>query len=367
MNAPLAFIHQIDSTIAHSSAARRADMVRRLADLFLVNVDQYSDDEVALIDDVFVRLVLTIEESARALLAIRLGPNSKAPPKILKTLACDDAIDVASPVLIHAERLDDSTLIECAKTKSQEHLLSISRRKTLTEALTDVLLERGDQQIVLSTIQNSGAKFSNNGFTILVNRSHGDDLLATKVGMRPDLPLQLFEQLIEVASDAARSKLETDIPHARHNIHRVVNNVAAQIRAKAASQPPKYAAAQVLVESLQRSGQLNADKLEAFANAGRFEEIIVALALMSNMPTDVVKRKVNDEHAEFLLVLAKAIGLSWTATKIVLELRSGKARRSATDIEQCQKAFHRLNQSTAQEILAFHRTREQAGAKRRMN
>src|SRR5665811_2605963 len=82
---------------------------------------------------------------------------------------------------------------------------------------------------VLSTVQNSGAKFSNNGFAILVNRSHGDDLLATKVGMRPDLPLQLFEQLIEAASDAARSKLETEIPHARHNIHRVVNNVAAQI------------------------------------------------------------------------------------------------------------------------------------------
>ena len=366
MNAPLAFIHQIDSTIAHSSAAQRADMVRRLADLFLVNVDQYSDDEVELIDDVFVRLVVTIEESARALLAIRLGPNSKAPPKILKALASDDAIDVASPVLIHAERLDGSTLIECAKTKSQEHLLSISRRKTLTEALTDVLLERGDQQVVLSTVRNSGAKFSNNGFAILVNRSHGDDLLTTKVGIRPDLPLQLFEQLIEAASDAARSKLETEIPHARHNIHRVVNNVAAQIRAKAASQPPKYATAQVLVESLQQSGQLDADKLEEFADAGRFEEVIAALAVMAKMPTDVVERKVNDDSAEFLLILAKAIGLSWPTTKSILALSPLQIRNLVNDAEECQKAFLRLNQPTAQQILDFHRIRESSGAKRLM-
>ena len=45
------------------------------------------------------------------------------------------------------ERLDETTLIECAKTKSQEHLLSISRRKTLPEPVTDILVERGDQQL----------------------------------------------------------------------------------------------------------------------------------------------------------------------------------------------------------------------------
>jgi uncharacterized protein (DUF2336 family) len=71
-------------------------------------------------------------------------------------LACDDAIDVASPVLTQAERLDTETLIECARTKNQEHLLAISRRKALPEALTEVLVERGDQQVVLSTAKNRG-------------------------------------------------------------------------------------------------------------------------------------------------------------------------------------------------------------------
>jgi uncharacterized protein (DUF2336 family) len=366
MNIPLSFIDEIESSIAHSSGARRAQMARHLADLFLVNVDQYSDDEVALIDDVFVRLVVTIEETARVLLAIRLGPNSKAPPKILKALACDDAIDVAAPVLIHAVRLDDATLIECARTKSQEHLLSISRRMTLPEAVTDVLVERGDQQVLLSRAQNAGAKFSSNGFAILVDRSHGDDLLAASVGGRSDLPLQLFEQLVEAASDAVRAKLAAENPHTRHNIHRVVNDVAARIKIHAASQSPKYAAAQVLVESLQRSGQLNADKLVAFADAGRFEEVIVAFAVIANMPTDVVERKVNDDSAVFLLILAKAIGLSWATTKTILALTPRQHRHLLNDAEECQKAFQRLNQPTAQKILDFHRMRESSGTKRLM-
>ena len=53
-------------------------------------------------------------------------------------------------MLTQAERLDTETLIQCAKTKNQEHLLAISRRKSLPESLTDVLVERG-QQVVLST------------------------------------------------------------------------------------------------------------------------------------------------------------------------------------------------------------------------
>ena len=49
-------------------------MLRHLTDLFLVGSDQYSEEEVDLIDDVSVRLVATFEQSSRALLSLRLGP-----------------------------------------------------------------------------------------------------------------------------------------------------------------------------------------------------------------------------------------------------------------------------------------------------
>lgn len=361
MNAPLTFIHEIDNAIAHSSGDRRAQMIRHLTDLYLVDSDTYSDDEIALIDDVFVRLVVTIEESSRALLASRLGPMSKAPPMILRALACDDAIDVASSVLIQSESLDDLTVIECAKTKSQEHLLAISRRKTLGEAVTDVLVEREDQQVVLSTAQNAGAKFSNNGFIILVKRSNADDRLATCVGSRPDIPPQLFRQLLEAASESIRSKLEAESPHTKRDIDRVVTDVTTRIRTQATVQSPEYAAAQVLVESLSRSGQLNAAKLEAFAKADRFEETVVALAVMSDMSTNVVERNLNDEYAEFLLILAKAIDLSWATTRTILTLGARNHLCAASEIEPCLIDFQRLKRQTARQILGFHRTRERSG------
>ena len=97
MAAPLqAFLQEIECTIAHSSRDRRASMLRHLTDFFVVGSNQYSDEEIALIDDIFVRLISAIEESSRALLAIRLGPLSKAPPKVLRLLASDDAIEKPS-------------------------------------------------------------------------------------------------------------------------------------------------------------------------------------------------------------------------------------------------------------------------------
>ncbi len=341
-------------------------MLRRLTDFFLVNADQYSDDEIALIDDVFVRLVETIEESARALLAIRLAPLSKAPPKILHILASDNAIEVSSPILIQSERLDDASLIDCAKTKSQEHLLAISLRQTLAEAVTDVLVERGDPQVVLSTAKNPGAKFSNNGFAVLVKRSDGDDRLATCVGARPDIPGPLFEQLLETASATVRAKLETERPAARQDIHRVVSDVADRIRTEAALQTPEYAAARVLATSLNRAGQLNAAKLEALAKADRFEEIVSALSLMSDMPTDFVERAINDADAESLLVLCKAVGLSWETTRNILTLNGRKHPRSPGEIDQCLTAFLLLKQPTATQILGFRRTRGPSTIARKM-
>ena len=132
-------------------------LLRRVTDLFIVGANRYSDEEIAAFDDIIGRLAVEIEISARALLAVRLAPIANAPPKTIRALAFDDFIEVARPILIQSERLDDPTLVENAKNKGQEHLLAISQRRVLSEAVTDVLVARGDQQVVLSTAENRGA------------------------------------------------------------------------------------------------------------------------------------------------------------------------------------------------------------------
>src|SRR5437879_1207884 len=145
-------LDELQTTLAHGTVARRVETLRRVTDLFINGAVDYSDEQVGLFDDVFQCLIDHIETSAKTLLANRLAPIDTAPPLTIRALAFDDLIEVAAPVLSESERLDDDALIETARNKSQAHLMAISLRKVLSGAVTDVLVLRGNDEVIHSTV-----------------------------------------------------------------------------------------------------------------------------------------------------------------------------------------------------------------------
>src|SRR3954454_24821345 len=82
-------LDELQAALAHGTVARRVETLRRVTDLFLNGAVDYSDQQIALFDDVFHCLMRHIEASARALLAQRLAPVGAAPPMTIRTLAFD--------------------------------------------------------------------------------------------------------------------------------------------------------------------------------------------------------------------------------------------------------------------------------------
>src|SRR5215831_14530375 len=154
MAAPQDLIDELETAISISTIGRRAETLRRVADLFMYSPAVYNAEQIDLFDDVMGRLCSEIETAARATLAERLAPVLNAPRGVIRRLAVDDAIEVAGPVLSQSLQIDDATLIEAAKTKSQEHLLAITKRETIAESVTSVLIDRGNQAVALSTVKN---------------------------------------------------------------------------------------------------------------------------------------------------------------------------------------------------------------------
>ena len=136
-------------------------------------------------------LIEDIEAKALAELSNRMAPVSNAPPGVVRRLADSDDISVAGPVL-SIGRLDDTDLERIAETKGQPHLLAISGRKGIGETLTDVLVQRGDREVVRAVADNAARQAVGRGFTTLVERAADDGVLAEKVGQRPDIPPRLF-------------------------------------------------------------------------------------------------------------------------------------------------------------------------------
>jgi uncharacterized protein (DUF2336 family) len=358
MTAQNAIFNELEEALSHGSAERRLKTLRRVTDLFVFGSSHFSSDHIAVFDGVFNHLIAEIELSARATLADRLAAIPNAPPNVIRTLAFDDAINVAGPVLVRSDLLDNVTLVENARTKSQKHLLAISRRKHLAETVTDVLVERGDREVALSAVQNAGAKFSEAGYVRLVKRSEGDDELAQSVGSRPEIPRQHFLKLLTTASRAVRLALEAAHPQNASEIQHVVAEVATAIQAKAAASSRDYVAARMLVESLRASGRLAESDVEAFARAGKFEETAAALAILCALPIDVIERAMVQDREETILIVAKAIGLSWPTVKVVLRLCAGKRGVSAHTLEQCLTVFNKLKRETAQQVIEFQRKRQ---------
>ena len=360
MTAYGSLISDLETAISSGNPERCAQALWQVTDLFITGAGQYSLEHAALFDDVIVRLAAEIEVKARAKLANRLAAVAYAPPKVMKALAFDDVAEVAGPVLTHFDQLANHDLVENAKTKSQDHLLAISRRQALDETITDVLVDRGDEHVVRSVSKNAGARFSDAGFGVLVKRSESDDILAEHVGTRNDIPRHHFLKLVAKASDAVRTKLAAAHPQAAHDVEHVLADVVGKIRAEAVSVSIQYDAAKQAIAARMQSGPLTEAEVYHSAKAHRFEETAVALSLICGVPIEVVEAALLEDRPDMILILAKTAGLSWSTAKAVLLLRTSDRGISALDLENALKSFERLRPETARRVVQFYRTRKQA-------
>ncbi|UPK33206.1 DUF2336 domain-containing protein [Bradyrhizobium sp. 186] len=351
-------LDELQAALSHGTVARRVETLRRVTDLFVYNSVDYSDDHMRLFDDVFQCLIGQIETSARALLADRLAPIAAAPPGIIRTLALDEIIEVAGPVLSKSERLDEATLIEIAHSRGQAHLKAISLRRVLSEALTDVLVTRGNEDVVQSTVTNPGAQLSEGSFTDLVTRAERDDDLATCIGLRPDLPRHHYLRLVAKASLSVRKKLEAANPGLADEVSSVVQEAAQRVRAAAMTRQTEMARA--LVKSLHDDGRLNEFQVTTFAEQGKFDETNAGLAALAGVSVETAENMMIESCTEGVMILAKVAGMSWPSVRAIIAMREKLSGGSQTDMLTLRDAYEALRGSTAQQVLRFHRMQQSA-------
>ncbi len=348
-------LDDLQNSLAHGSVSRRVEILRSITDLFIYGADDYTGEQIEVFDDVFACLILKIETSARVTLANRLAPVSSAPPKTIRTLALDDEIEVAEPVLSRSPQLDDAALIETAASKSQQHLMAISRRATLSGAVTDALIEHGDDAVVTSTVENNGAAFTDRGYEMLLSRADDNDALCECVGRRPAIPRPYFLRLIARASASVRDRLSATQNAA--DIDSAIAKAASEIRW--ASATAAGAQAMQLVEALYRDGRLDNAQIAAFAAKRKFEEINAALARLANLPIEDVE-SILASGSEGLVVLAKVADLAWETVVAIAAMQSGASDTIAHDAQLARDNYEALRPATAVQVLQFFKMRRSA-------
>lgn len=360
MTAATSLIPGLDEVVRRGDPKRLAEVSRGIADLFVQGAAGFQPRHVELFDHVLTGIMPQTEVAARAEIAERLAAVANAPPLLIGRLAREDNIAVAGPVLRRSPVLDDEALVAIARMKSQDHLLAMTERPKLAPDLTDVLVQRGQRDVIRRAAANAGAIFSPIGYSALVKRAAKDGVLTITVGQRNDLPDRLLQELLAGTVDVVRRRLFDMADPARQA---AVAKAMGEISGKPL-QPEKrrdFAPAQRTVLSLYRAGELNEQALLGFAKAHRYTETVATLSAMSGVPIAAVDRLMSGDRHDPVLILAKAIGLEWATVRALVLLRLGPARiPGSADIENVRMNFTRLAPSTAERVVNFWRVRETA-------
>jgi uncharacterized protein (DUF2336 family) len=350
-------IDELETAVASGEIGRRANVMQRVTDLFVSNSGRLSDAQIAVFDDVMIRLLKETNDKARAKFGQLVAGLETAPPGIVRQLALDDSIEIAGPVLTRFDQIGADILVESATTKSQEHLLAISKRREIPESVTDVLVERGNQQVAVSTTENPGASFSEFGYATLVGRAETDGELAVCVWKRPGLPRQHLLTLFAAASETVQRELAAVDPNKSEEIKTLIARARNELQSHSREASPQYSTARAHVESLRDSGALSESRILTFARAKQFDETSIALSMMCDLPEPAVERAMTHSQFDQLLVLARSIGFSFQTVKAILSMRTEAADGSDVDLKQVSESFSKLGPETAKKTLQYYRLR----------
>ncbi|WP_374571612.1 DUF2336 domain-containing protein [Phenylobacterium sp.] len=356
-------LHDLIELAQEPSSERRRELLRGVTDLFFANDEKPSGVEMQLYDDVMSQLAGEMEEAVRAELAERLAASDAAPQGLLRDLARDASIAVAKPVLTSSKALSEDDLIIVARTRGQEHLRAISQRPTVSEALSEAIVERGDNQTLNLLLRNEGAAMSRETQEAVVDRAAEDPDLHEAVIGRQSLPIDLLNEMYFQVEAQLRDKIlkrNSEVDPAELDAALAAGRK--KMAARDGALPADYAQAEKEVRLLRAKRAITPAVLAAFLRNRETTKFLVALAELADIDFHTARRILERRELDALSIVCKAAGfdrsLYLTFAVLILD-RDVNAMARAREYGDLYEA---LPMEAAQRTIRFWRLRRQSGA-----
>jgi hypothetical protein len=347
-------VRDVEDAIASGEDARRADTLRRVTGLFVDMSSQLGEDHVSIFDEVISRLAKDIEFRARVELAERLADVGNAPRRTVRDLAFDPSIEIAGPVLERSTRLDERDLVEIAQEKGQDHLMALSVRRNLTEAVTDVLVVRGDHHVVRSVAGNQTAAFSDRGFDTLADRALADPGLKGILDTRRDISSERMTALVAAAKERARRDLMQTTSQSDEAIADALNAGADMVMSDGSTLVlvEDIVAARPRIDKMEAEGRLVEDEIQKLIREDKLADALMALGRLANLPPEVMAHAYGAPHFDPLLFVVRGVRFGWPTFKLLLTAKSGRNPPQAL-LKNAFAGYEALSIPTAQRVMRF--------------
>jgi len=327
----------------------RQSLVTAVTDLFL-SADEDNIEQVSLIfGDIVMRVLGQLENETRLALAKRVGGHRSAPHNLMVELARDD-IEIARPVLEESPVLESSDLVEVAKNGSMDHLSAIANRPELNEEVTEVLVDRGDSEVLNKVTSNPGAHFADQTFLRLVDKAKTDPGIQSALAQRPDLPEDAARTLVPFLSEELTARIK-ELAVDSTLVQVMAERAAAEVTARTRRVQQNREQLNQMIKDV-TSGKTKIDEVVSlFAKSDRAAELGILLAKVSQLPAAGVSQLIYTESDKALSIICKASGVTQTAYKDILTMRAKQLMQGGMEINASIQRYSKLTEKAAETSL----------------
>lgn len=340
------------------SSERRRQLLREVTDLFLESPEDLSTAEVDQFSEIMGRVAFDLEMAVRRELAERLAGEGAAPSDLVSRLA-NDEIAVAGPILERSGVLRNADLLAIVKGRGQAHLLAVSKRQTVSEEVSDALVERGDDTVLESLAGNAGATLSRGAMEVMVTRSETDEALREPLVMRHNLPPDLMnEMFLWVSSALCAHILEANADLDEDEIDTMIAESSRSVSDKGqAPEDPEWSQPRLYIREKEAHNELSPNLVVELLRKKKVPESIVGFAHLAAPDEPTAQRIIFEAGAEALAVACKAAGFDPNAFANMMLLTSKGGVHEAGAKFELLDLYNSITERTAQWTMRFWRTR----------
>lgn len=290
-----------------SSESRRT-LLRELTDHFFGSTTR-SATEDELFGAVLSDLSADMETAVRKELSNRFSVRADAPRTLIRRLANDEA-DVADAVLRASTVLTEADLLGVVRVHGQEHLRAVSSRPEVPEAVSEVIVERGDDETLGTLLRNDGARLSRTASESAVERAKVNSELHAATVQRSSLPADLLNEMYFVVEARLRQHiLEQNAAMDPVLLESALAAGRTSIATDDGVLPADYAESLAYVQELAAANQLSPQMLARFLRSGSRTPFLISLAQLSDVDFHTARQIVERRELDALAVVCRAAEL----------------------------------------------------------
>lgn len=351
----------VPKTPADNSVRRQ--LAKRLSDVICIPASQLTPQERHMAGDVLVELLRDADLDIRESVAKRLVMLNEAPRTILVLLAKDD-IQVARHVLEESKSLTDSDLIQIVQKVSGAHRKVIAKRRKVSDAVVDALVQFLEEDVVETLLKNKGANFSETALQriLTVSRSHLPyvDLLVKREELRPSHGLTMFWW----ATSNTRKKILHRFGVTRNILQESCEDLFPKAAAEGWSDPGVRKALQFIERRQRNRAAMERSEyetleaaIEAAEASGLTRTLTEEISYIAGVKPATGAQILTDKSGEAIAILCKAPGMKrnyvekvWRALKRPVHDMDGEIH---PDLARVMTTYDVISTDKAQTVLRY--------------